>query len=401
MGGGTWTVVRKVLLPEALPSLVAGLTTTVVALIGYSAMAGAVGGGGLGDLAIRYGYQRFETDMIVVTVALLAGRRPGPAVRRRHAGPRRLRTRPTMPAPPGEPPAQSGATTDRRTHRTDAPPDSTLVLAAARRRRPARPRRLRRRRRRGCRRRRHEPPAGRRLARSRTPRSCNFVKDNLADDAGLKLEVVEFTDYVQPNIALDDGSRRRQLLPDRAVPGGVQTQRTATDFVRARAGAHRAAGPLLEQGRARRRVPDGATVAIPNDATNDGRALRAARGQRPDHAGRRRRRTRRRPLRHRGQPEEPGVRGAGGRAAAALAGGRRRRGDQRQLRHRGRPRARPRTPSRWRTPRATRTPTWSSCGPATRTTSAIEKLEELLHSDEVRQFIERTYRARSSPRSDR
>ncbi|MBQ0829739.1 methionine ABC transporter permease [Streptomyces tagetis] len=72
MGGNTWTVVRKVLVPEALPSLIASTTTTVIALIGYSAMAGTVGGGGLGDLAVRYGYQRFDTGLMWVTVAVLA-----------------------------------------------------------------------------------------------------------------------------------------------------------------------------------------------------------------------------------------------------------------------------------------------------------------------------------------
>ncbi|MCX2970328.1 MULTISPECIES: methionine ABC transporter permease [Streptomyces] len=71
MGGGTGTVVCKVLLPQALPSLVAGLTTTVIVLIGYSAMAGVVGAGGLGDLAHTYGYQRFETALMLVTVAIL------------------------------------------------------------------------------------------------------------------------------------------------------------------------------------------------------------------------------------------------------------------------------------------------------------------------------------------
>ncbi|GAA3307895.1 methionine ABC transporter permease [Streptomyces cinereospinus] len=72
MGGNTWTIVRKVLVPEALPSLIASATTTVIALIGYSAMAGTVGGGGLGDLAVRYGYQRFETGLMWITVAILA-----------------------------------------------------------------------------------------------------------------------------------------------------------------------------------------------------------------------------------------------------------------------------------------------------------------------------------------
>jgi D-methionine transport system permease protein len=72
MGGNTWTVVRKVLVPESLPSLISSTTTTIVALIGYSAMAGTVGAGGLGDIAIRYGYQRFETELMWITVAILA-----------------------------------------------------------------------------------------------------------------------------------------------------------------------------------------------------------------------------------------------------------------------------------------------------------------------------------------
>ncbi|AWT42038.1 MULTISPECIES: methionine ABC transporter permease [Streptomyces] len=72
MGGNTFTIVRKVLVPEALPSLIASTTTTVVALIGYTAMAGTVGAGGLGDLAVRYGYQRFETGLMWVIVAILA-----------------------------------------------------------------------------------------------------------------------------------------------------------------------------------------------------------------------------------------------------------------------------------------------------------------------------------------
>lgn len=71
MGGSVPTVVFKALLPQALPSLAAGLTTTVIVLIGYSAMAGAVGGGGLGSVAITYGYQRFETTFMLVTVAVL------------------------------------------------------------------------------------------------------------------------------------------------------------------------------------------------------------------------------------------------------------------------------------------------------------------------------------------
>ena len=71
MGSSPWQIIWKVLIPEALPTLVLGLTITTVNLIGYSAMAGAIGGGGLGDLAIRYGYQRFRADVMIQTVVVL------------------------------------------------------------------------------------------------------------------------------------------------------------------------------------------------------------------------------------------------------------------------------------------------------------------------------------------
>ena len=71
MGGDIRHVILKVLLPEALPALVAGVTLTLVMLIGFSSMAGVIGGGGLGDLAIRYGYQRFNNEIMVVTVVVL------------------------------------------------------------------------------------------------------------------------------------------------------------------------------------------------------------------------------------------------------------------------------------------------------------------------------------------
>lgn len=71
MGATPFQIIRKVMLPEALPSLISGLTLTIINLIGYSAMAGTIGGGGLGDVAIRYGYQRFMTDIMVSTVVIL------------------------------------------------------------------------------------------------------------------------------------------------------------------------------------------------------------------------------------------------------------------------------------------------------------------------------------------
>ncbi|MCM8744481.1 ABC transporter permease [Pseudomonas koreensis] len=71
MGGDISHVIFKVLLPEALPALLAGITLTLVMLIGFSSMAGVIGGGGLGDLAIRYGYQRFNNEVMVATVVVL------------------------------------------------------------------------------------------------------------------------------------------------------------------------------------------------------------------------------------------------------------------------------------------------------------------------------------------
>ncbi len=71
MGGSTFQIVTRALLPEAMPGIIAGATVTAIALVSYTAMAGVVGAGGLGDLAIRFGYQRFQTDVMVVTVVLL------------------------------------------------------------------------------------------------------------------------------------------------------------------------------------------------------------------------------------------------------------------------------------------------------------------------------------------
>ena len=71
MGATSGQIIGKVLLPEALPGIMNGLTLTIISLIGYSAMAGAVGGGGLGDLAIRYGYQRFDVSVMLITIAIM------------------------------------------------------------------------------------------------------------------------------------------------------------------------------------------------------------------------------------------------------------------------------------------------------------------------------------------
>lgn len=71
MGATPLQIIYKVLLPESLPVIVRGITLTLIALVGYSAMAGVVGGGGLGDLAVRYGYQRFDITIMLLTIVIL------------------------------------------------------------------------------------------------------------------------------------------------------------------------------------------------------------------------------------------------------------------------------------------------------------------------------------------
>lgn len=70
-GASNFMIVKDVLMPEALPGLFRGLTVTAISLVGYSAMAGIVGGGGVGDLAIRFGYYRYQTDVMIITVISL------------------------------------------------------------------------------------------------------------------------------------------------------------------------------------------------------------------------------------------------------------------------------------------------------------------------------------------
>ncbi len=71
MGASPWQIVRRVLIPEAMPELIQNFTITIIVIIGFSAMAGTIGGGGLGDLAIRYGYMRFRADVMISTVVIL------------------------------------------------------------------------------------------------------------------------------------------------------------------------------------------------------------------------------------------------------------------------------------------------------------------------------------------
>lgn len=71
MGASVWQIIRRVLIPESLPSIVSGITLTIINLIGYSAMAGAIGGGGLGNLAIRFGLYKFDTEVMLIALAII------------------------------------------------------------------------------------------------------------------------------------------------------------------------------------------------------------------------------------------------------------------------------------------------------------------------------------------
>ena len=71
MGASVWQIIRRVLIPESLPSIVSGITLTIINLIGYSAMAGAIGGGGLGNLAIRFGLYKFDTKVMLISLAII------------------------------------------------------------------------------------------------------------------------------------------------------------------------------------------------------------------------------------------------------------------------------------------------------------------------------------------
>ncbi len=71
MGANNWTIIFKVMIPETLPHIIHGITITIISLVGFSAMAGTIGAGGLGDLAIRFGYQRFKMDIMIYSVIVI------------------------------------------------------------------------------------------------------------------------------------------------------------------------------------------------------------------------------------------------------------------------------------------------------------------------------------------
>lgn len=252
MGGGAPTVVFKALLPQALPSLAAGATTTVIALIGYSAMAGAVGGGGLGTVALTYGYQRFETGVMLATVALLIvlvtlvqllgdafarllsrhSRPDGAAFRLARLGKRRTAALAVAVVVPAGLLAYGAGAQDEED-------DAALTVAA-----------------------------------SPTPHAeiLQYVQRHMAKEAGLRLEVKEFTDYVLPNTATESGEVDANFF---------QHQPYLDDFNEKKQTHIRPVvdveleplGLYSDTVRDVKKFKSGQTVALPNDTTNEGRAL--------------------------------------------------------------------------------------------------------------------------------
>ncbi len=253
MGGSTSTVVFKVLLPQALPSLIAGLTTTVIVLIGYSAMAGTVGGGGLGSVAVQYGYQRFETSVMVATVVALivlvtAVQIIGDAVVRGLAGHRG---------------AGAGAAGKRLARfgrgRTVAVAAAVVVplaligygLGSG-----------------------GDDKQTLKIAASPTPHAeiLEYVEKNLAEKEGLKLDIRKFNDYIVPNTATESGEvdanffQHKPYLDDFNEKKNTHIVPVVNVELEPLALYSKKAHDLKE-------LTAGKTVAVPNDSTNEGRAL--------------------------------------------------------------------------------------------------------------------------------
>ncbi|WP_019360042.1 MetQ/NlpA family ABC transporter substrate-binding protein [Streptomyces sp. AA1529] len=255
MGGGTPTVVFKALLPQALPSLVAGLTTTVIVLIGYSAMAGTVGGGGLGSVAVQYGYQRFETGVMVATVVALivvvtAVQLVGDAVVR------------LLTARGGGGGADGGA--GRRLARLGRGRTAAVAAAVV------------------------VPLAligyglGRggedeqtlRIAASPTPHAeiLEYVEKHLAEKEGLKLDIRRFNDYVVPNTATESGEVDANFFQHKPYLDDFNEKQ----HTHIRPVVNVELEPLGLYSRKEESlggIGSGDTVAVPNDSTNEGRAL--------------------------------------------------------------------------------------------------------------------------------
>lgn len=244
MGATPLQIIRKVLIPEALPGITLGLTLAVVSLIGYSAMVGAVGGQGLGDLGIRYGYQRFMPEVMAAVVVILivmvqlvqsigewiAARvdRRAPAIAAPEFFRRQERTNPML----------------RLTTLVSALALSSAAMAQD-------------------------------ITVGVTPGEHGEIMEKVAEVAaplGLNIRVIEFSDYVVPNQALADGDldansfQHRPYLENQMNDRGFALVEAGTTITTPM-GVYSARVDDLAD------LPEGAQVAIPNDPTNGGRAL--------------------------------------------------------------------------------------------------------------------------------
>jgi YaeC family lipoprotein len=271
MGGSTWTVVRKALLPESLPALVSGLTTTVIALVGYSAMAGTVGGGGLGSLAITNGYMRFDTRfMIVIVVELivlvtllqLIGDGVARAIDHRGGAEHRSALGRLLSRLLGR---AFGPLFARRPVRVATASAAALAVVAGGVAWGV-------------------GGSGGGAASSSAPLTVvaspvphaqilEYVQKNLAAKAGLKLKVKVVDDYITPDTAVEDGSADANYFQH--VPYMDDFNKShGTHIVSVGAVHLEPLGLYSHKVKKAEQLTDGATVAVPNDATNEGRALK-------------------------------------------------------------------------------------------------------------------------------
>src|SRR5579885_1524051 len=233
MGATTWQIMSKVLIPESLPSLIRGSTLTIIALVGYSAMAGVVGGGGLGELAINYGYQQFNVVVMVETVAVLI-----------------LMVQLI----------QAAGDIFAKQRRVKAILIFSCVLWAAcigYQFWPAVP----------------QENILRVGVMSGSPEKIMLVARDVAKRKyGIDLEVVTFSDYVQPNTALDNGSidanifQHGPYLEAQAKAHHYQLAAIAKTFVYPMGFYSLKIRNITE-------LKENAIIAIPNDPSNGGRAL--------------------------------------------------------------------------------------------------------------------------------
>lgn len=234
MGASTWQIICKVLLPESTPALIRGATLTIIGLIGYSAMAGVVGGGGLGELAINYGYQRFDAMVMLETVVLLIImvqliQMAGDRLAKSH------RLRPLIVAS-----VLLGAICLL----TQCWPDKQLSGAVIR--------------------------VG--VMSGQPETIMQVAKDVALKQYGMKLTIVAFNDYVQPNTALNNRSidanifQHLPYLEAQLKAHSYQITPIAKSYVYPM-------GFYSHRLREIKNIPQGALVAIPNDPSNGGRAL--------------------------------------------------------------------------------------------------------------------------------